>query len=125
MEIILTNVHVGPPLAPSVSLTQEHFVNNTFLLTLNWSKPFTWSNFPITSYTITITNYSSGEPISTTNITYSNGSGTDGCHQYIGEGNDCYRLDISVAANNSLGKGQHTTVQSGHLIGEIIIIVII
>ena len=88
--------------------------NETFSFTFTWTKPFTWTNFPITGYTVVLSNYSDGEPLNTT-ITYGERNISDFyVHQFNTTGNECYRIDFYVSANNSLGEGEPTLIQSGH-----------
>ena len=105
-----TYLHAGPPLAPSVSLNVELSDNDTFIFILSWTKPFSWPGFPITGYTITLSNYSSGEAVHHTVVVDSNKTE----YQFSSMENECYRLDLSVSANNSLGEGKPSIIQSGH-----------
>ena len=105
-------VHSGPPLAPSVSLDKELMENESCLFTLSWTTPFSWSEFPITGYTIILSNYSNGEPF---NTSFMENNITDSyLIQFNSTGNECYRLEFLVSANNSLGEGQPTIIHSGH-----------
>ena len=92
-------------------------VGDIFAYHLNWSTPFTWPGFPITSYNVSIYNYSSGE--TTTTMKYRNDTGVLSLtHQGTSDGESCYRLNFTVAANNRLGEGERTVIQSGHSIGK-------
>ena len=116
-------MYSGPPLAPAVSLTTEHTINNTFTFNLTWTTPFSWHGYPIIKYEVIMTNYSSGEPIqNTTTVTVLESSPFDnvtGYHhiEYTGHGNRCYDLSFLVTASNSVGKGDHSIVKSGQPIG--------
>ena len=58
---------VGPPLSPPFNFTQESIVGNIIEHNLDWSSPFTWSDFPITNYTsIDVHNHLSGDSITIT-----------------------------------------------------------
>ena len=119
--MIVTLYTAAPPLAPSVDLNVKHVIDDTFLFTITWSTPFTWSGFPIISYNIIMTNYSGGVPIATTDTVTSNNTGS-GYHQiyYTGKGmSGCYALSFSIEANNSLGKGERTLIHTGQPIGKI------
>ena len=109
----------GPPLQlqpSSITLNVEHILNESFSFNFNWSEPFTWPGFPITSYTTTITSYRSGQPIvHNTTIIHGNGLGAiRPDFQFSSGGNDCYQLQFSVKANNSLGQSQPTYLTFGH-----------
>ena len=112
-------MYAGSPLAPSVSLNVGHLTGDSFSFALSWSTPFTWPNFPILSYKVILTNYSSGEPtMNTTVLNMNDSSVVDNNrehHQieYIGQGSHCYKLSFSVEASNSIGKGEPTTLHAG------------
>ena len=74
----------------------------------------TWSEFPIISYKIIMTNYSGEEPITTVNVINSSNQQIE----YYGRGIDCYMLTFSVEANNSIGKGEGTLIHSGQPISK-------
>lgn len=115
MKVLLSNL--GSPLRPTVSLFQEHVINNIITYRLNWSKPFTWTGFPIFSYEVILYNISSGEPV--TAIKHVNDSGPLSLtHHGISDGPACYLLNFSVAAINRVGRGEPASIQSGHLIGK-------
>ena len=102
------------PLAPSIGLNVQltDFDNLTFTFTLSWTAPYSWPEFPITGYTVTITDYSSGEIFNKIFSTISNE--TQYMHEFNTTGNDCYRFDLSVSANNSIGEGESSMIHSGH-----------
>lgn len=122
-------MYSGPPLAPSVSLTTEHTINNTFTFNLTWSTPFSWPGYPIIKYEVTMTNYSSGKPIqNTTTMTVLESSRNHNITEYYhieftGQGNGCYNLSFLVTASNSIGKGDHSIVKSGQPIGMMKVII--
>ena len=108
------------PLAPSIGLNVQltDFDNLTFTFTLSWTAPYSWPEFPITGYTVTITDHSSGETLNKIVSTISNQ--TEYMYEFNTTGNECYRLDLSVSANNSLGKGESSMIHSGHpVIGNV------
>ena len=118
MKKSLYTIILDPPLAPSVTYEIEHVINDTFLFSFNWSRPFTWPGFPITNYTITLRNYSSGEPVDETfTIIPANESGleepTQG-YQLTTEGDTCYQFKISVKGSNRLGEGEYSSITVGH-----------
>ena len=100
------------PSAPSVDLDVQltDIDNSTFTFILSWFAPYSFPGFPITGYTITITNYSSSEAFARVLTTTSNETE----YRFNTSGDECYRLDLSVSANNSLGEGESSTIQSGH-----------
>lgn len=107
----------GPPLRPIITNFTQEYVNNTssFIYHLYWSAPFTWPEFLITSYNITIFSHLSNN--STTTIMHVNDSDAlslDG----ITHGESCYRLTFYVSASNHLGEGEHAIMQSGHHISK-------
>ena len=107
----------GPPLPPPFDLSQEHDTDNNFTYYLNWSAPFTWDGFPITSYNITIYNHFSNE--ATTTMYSENDSEFQSLsHNGTTTGDSCYMLDFYVSAANSIGVGEPSLVQSGHPIGK-------
>ena len=102
-----------------INLTQEHVVdNNNFTYHLNWSAPFTWPGFPITSYSVTVFIQLNNESITT--IIYGNDSHPPPLShggRSTSYGESCYGLTFSVAASNSIGKGDFSAIESGHHIG--------
>ena len=100
---------LGPPLAPTVHLSQEHFESDEINHILTWSMPFTWPEFPITNYTIIIR--IDGEPDAILNST------TIQNFTHTSFGCNCYTINFSVAANNQLGRSEAVDIHSGHPIG--------
>ena len=122
----MINIIIGPPLVPSINLSINRSVNDITLFILTWSTPFTLPGFPVISYTITITltNYSDGrESINVNTFDITNTVIQD--HQYqhivtsIGRDNECFLLNFSVMANNTIGSGEHSSVQYSNYIGKI------
>ena len=112
-------MHTGPPLAPSISLDVELLESDNesfFLFTLNWTTPFSWSEFPVTGYKMILSNYSKDEPFnkSYTILAESNNETDSYLMQFNSTGNECYGIDFSVSANNSLGEGESAVIHSGH-----------
>ena len=105
--------HVGPPLAPSYTLTQEHAVDSFIHHTLQWTAPFTWSEFPIINYTVVVYDYCTGD---LHEITKQN---TQYMHTVITEGRRCHELDFSVAANSRAGRSEAVITHTGHPIGKV------
>ena len=119
ISIIVTSYSLvlGPPLAPTLTYGVEHVMNNTFLLSFNWSRPFTWPDFPITAYTIILNNCSSNEMVDEI-ITI---QCLENCleeptrkNQLTTEGSTCYQLKLSISANNSLGEGNYSSMTVNH-----------
>ena len=109
---------LGPPLQPLVHLLQEHDVDNNFTHHLNWSAPFTWDGFPITSYNVTVYNHSSG--IATTLRKFVNDSELESFSlDSTSSGESCYMLDFYVSATNDLGEGEPSVIRTGHPIGKL------
>ena len=104
-------MHAGPPLVPPYTLTQEHIVGSFIHHTLQWTAPFTWSDFPITNYTVIVRDHLTEDLHEITK------QDTQYTHTVITEGSSCYRLDISVAANSRAGRSEAVITRTGHPIG--------
>ena len=102
---------VGPPLSPPFNFTQESIVGNIIEHNLDWSSPFTWSDFPITNYTINVHNHLSSDSITITK------SINDSTYSYITNRRGCYELDFSLAAINRIGQSEPVFIRTGHPIG--------
>ena len=91
---------------------------------LYWRAPFTWPQFPITSYNITVfddlTNDSTSN-IVPVNDTHSQNLSFEG----ITYGESCYLITFYISAMNQLGEGEHTMMQSGHHISKFFNIIVI
>ena len=119
MSSIYTSItSTGPPLTlsvQSISLEIEYnTTSNTFSITLNWSRPFTWPGFPVNSYTITLSNYSTTDPLHTTTVLNSADLESSGHQVITTDGHNCYLIGFSLKANNSLGESNQTYKQFGH-----------
>ena len=92
-----------------------HLVNDTFQHTLQWDEPFTWMGFPITGYTINITNHSNGESttISMLASSYFN-------HSIASDEDLCYELEVALSASNRIGSSKPSIKQTGHPMGKTI-----
>ena len=102
-------------MAPLVSLDMELMENESSLFTLSWTTPFSWSEFPVTGYTVILSNYSNGVPFNRSYTILMESNVTDSfLIQFNSTGNECYRLKFFVSANNSLGEGQPYIIHSGH-----------
>jgi hypothetical protein len=112
--LALNIMQADSPSAPSIGLDLQltNFDNPTFTFTLRWTAPYSWPGFPITGYTITVTNYSSGETFDRIFTTISNE--IDYIFEFNTTGNECYGIDLSVSANNTLGEGESSMIRSGH-----------
>ena len=112
--IILCLYQADSPSAPPIGLNVEltDFDNLTFTFTLSWTAPYSRPEFPITGYTVTITNYSSGETFN--EIFSAINNQTEYMYEFNTIGNECYRIDLSVSANNSIGEGESSMIHSGH-----------
>lgn len=109
-------------MAPNFNLSVVYFVNNSFLHTLDWDAPFTWTNFPITEYTVNITNTSNGELVSTiisVNLNEVSASVSHFNYSFASDGSSCYDLDIALSATNSIGESEASTGQAHHLLGRV------
>lgn len=112
---------IGPPLPPNFNTSVVHLVNNSFLHTINWGAPFTWTDFPVTEYTINITNISNGELVSTTipvNLNETSISVSYFNYSFVSDGSSCYDLDIALSATNSIGESEASTGLVHHLLGR-------
>ena len=107
------NLLTGPPLYPIVKYTQGHLIDGFIHSHFSWSTLFTWPNFPITNYTITMFNHSDGDTITTTRTS----NYVDYSHQSLSQGDHCYELDFTVVAANRLGSSASATIHSGHPMG--------
>lgn len=117
-------MHTGPPLAPAINLDVELLEsdNVSFLFTLNWTMPFSWSEFPVTDYKIILSNYSNDESFNSSFTVLAESNKTE--LYFNSTGNECYRLDFFVSANNSLGEGEAAVIHSGHpIIGNYFLII--
>ena len=109
-------VCTAPPLPPAVNYSMEYIGNDTIALNISWTRPFTWSEFQVTSYTYMLMNESSGEPVQNAR---SVDTGTTQ-YQFVTGGNYCYKLRFSVSANNSLGMGNWSNTIIGHpIVGKV------
>ena len=88
--------------------------SDTFVINFNWSKPFTWGGFPITSYTFSLQNESSGQLIDDGTRQLNGSDAVVENYHFITEGMHCYMLTFSVLANNSLGEGNESVSSVGH-----------
>ena len=110
---------LGPPSRPMITDFVQELVANSSNSTyyLYWRAPFTWSQFPITSYNVTVfddlTNDSTSN-IVPVNDSHSQNLSFDG----ITYGESCYLIIFYVSAMNQLGEGEHTMTQSGHHISK-------
>lgn len=86
---------------------------------LTWREPFTWDNFPIISYTITIvlTNYSDQREAINVEM-FDITSTEDHQYQHSIKGKECYVVNFFVAATNSIGNGECSSVQYSNSIGK-------
>ncbi len=110
---------LGPPLRPIITNFIQELVTNSSDLTyyLYWSAPFTWPQFPITSYNVTVINELTNNSTTTImpiNDSVSQNLSIDG----ITYGESCYRITFFVSAMNQLGVGEHSMMQSGHHISK-------
>ena len=117
----LHNQLTGPPSSPVVKFTQGHLIDGFVHSHLSWSTPFTFPDFPINNYTVTMFNHSNGETITTTRTS----NYADYSHQSLSQGDHCYELDFTVVAVNRLGSSPPATIYTGHPIGNLIIVRII
>ena len=81
---------------------------------LSWTAPFTWSDFPIVNYSLTVYNHLNGDTttiVKTANFTVYT-------YQFVSHGHECYDIDFKVIATNRLGGSQPYRVQAGHPIGR-------
>jgi hypothetical protein len=62
-----------------------------------------------------MTNNSDEQPITTVNVTKSSVNHIE----YTGSGSGCHTLTFSIEANNSIGRGESTFIQSAQPIGKI------
>ena len=99
---------------PSYNLTQQYIGRGIIQHILQWSIPFSWLGFPITGYTISINNHGNGD---TSIIIKSN---TSLSHTHTTDDGYCYRLDFSLAASNTVGRGEGTVIHAGNPIGKIV-----
>ena len=91
--------------------------SSNFTYHFNWNAPFTWPNFPITSYNVTVFSHLNNK--STTMILYGNDSHPSPLsHDGASYGGSCYGLTFYVAASNSIGEGDYSAIESGHHIGR-------
>ena len=110
-------MYIGPPLSPRFNLSVVYSVSNRFHHTLHWDEPFTWLEFPVTGYTINITNHSSEVVTTDIIIQTINSSGTHFSHSFSSNGNSCYEMDIILSATNKIGESELTIEHTGHPIG--------
>ncbi len=102
----------GPPLPP-VPVLEEL---NATTLRLWWEEPFTWSKFPILSYTVSVRNSSSGTIIANTTtearrreVLFTN---------TIGISKKCWELSFLVKAASAVGESKATSVLGGFPISK-------
>lgn len=108
-------LYIGPPLPPSINLDMELRDDEYFLFTIRWTTPFSWPEFPVTGYTVILSNYSVGEHVNTTFSVIVEGNETQSyLIQFNSTGNECYRLKVFASANSSLGEGQFAIIHTGH-----------
>lgn len=118
-------IFTGTPMAPTIGVSVEHTYNDSFTFNLSWQAPFTWPGFPILSYTVAVTNYSSGQQIMISNISgtstelESNDTGYYSNHSmvYTGRGSHCHNLSFSVEAENAIGNGKSVVLYTGQPLG--------
>lgn len=101
-------------MAPPVNLNQYHLAKDAIQHTIHWSEPFTWSQYPITNYTIKINNHH-GEYITVIKTS------DDFNFIHTTYGKDCYELDFSLAANNQIGQGSSSFIHTGHPVGKYVL----
>ena len=106
---------LGSPLKPDAQLVQEHLVDDFVLNRLRWNTSFTWPEFPITNYTVSMYNHSNGE---TTVTIWTATTADQYTHLFVSSGEHCYAIDFTVVAVNRLGKSQPITIPTGHPIGK-------
>lgn len=109
----------GPPQIPNIKI-QYSANGNAFNIT--WHEPFVHEQYPITNYTLTVLNQTSGE---TRNIIIPpNG---EELQQVIPRESDevfynvCDQLVVTLTACNQLGESETATVLLGFPIGTILI----
>ena len=107
-----------PPLAPPLNLTQHHLIDDAVQHILQWSEPFTPSDFPVTNYTVGISNRLNLEYITVTK------SNDDFTYTHTSYGRSCYELDFTLTANNRVGQGDTSYIHSGHPVGMLYLIII-
>ena len=100
---------IGPPLAPSLQLN----VLSTTQLQISWSEPFTWEEFPILDYTITVYNTSDQRITSSTVIDQTMFYITQDIEMMV-----CSELQIDVSARSQVGRGSVESVTGGFPVGE-------
>ena len=98
----------GLPPAPLVSYSAQHIANDTFRFNLFWNDTTTWTGLPITSYTLSLVNESSGQYIIDMDAV------TVPEYNFTIEGKYCSVFTLSVSANNSLGRGEESVVRIGN-----------
>lgn len=114
--VLLYCTCIGPPLAPPFNLTQRHLISDAIQHILEWSEPYTHSDFPITNYTVSISDHLNKEYIT---VTKSNDSFT---YTHTSYGKSCLELDFALTANNRAGQGDTNYIHSGHPVGMLITI---
>ena len=107
----------GPPLKPEVQLVQQYLADNFVLHNISWSTPFSWTEFPVTNFTISMYNYSNREILVTILTAY-----TTDWYTYLtlSSGEHCYAIDYTVVAKNAIGESQLSILSTGHPIGNCI-----
>ena len=100
-------------MAPPVNLTQHHLINDAIQHIISWSAPFTWSQYPITNYTININNHH-GEYITVVKPS------DNFIYTHTSYGKNCYQLDVSLAASSQIGQGSASSIHSGHPVSKYI-----
>ena len=104
---------LGPPSAPVVKFEQNYLINSLVNSHLSWRRPFTFPDYPVTNYTVTLFNHSDGETITITRMA----NFSDYFQPLLSEGDDCYEIDVTVVATNSIGTSLPAIVNTGHPIG--------
>ena len=107
MSITLPIFHSGPPTPPKPVLTA---VNNT--LNISWAPAWSWADYPVTHYTVTLTNTTDG-------TVYTNHTNETVWYftREEGAGPRCDVMVVKVTATSDIGEGVAGQTEGGFPIG--------
>ena len=78
-------------------------------MTLEWNRPFSWSDYPVHNYSIRVTDRP-GDIV--------RGDNETSIHFERQDGEECEEIEFKVRASNALGDSEYGSVLAGFPIGK-------